>query len=386
MTAVKRRLCSDSDIHALHKELDEVSCPICMDHPHNAVLLHCSSYEKGCRSYICDTSYRHSNCLDRFKKMQANSKDSSNISSSLVNTNNSGNSSDINLNMLPDLNDGNGNHQNEMNTVLSVGLLQGSRQGDVQDPSRHFNSSNEGILETLDSETLQDRAELEELEVDNSSESKLSLTCPLCRGALLGWEVVEEARNYLNLKKRSCSRESCSFVGNYLELRRHARRVHPTTRPSDVDPSRVRAWRHLERQREYGDIVSAVRSAMPGAMVVGDYVIENGDGRFSSDREGSMGDSNGGPWWTTLFLFQMIGSIENAREPRPRSRAWTRYRRSAGSSSDRRYLWGENLLGLRDNRDADEDLRIFRDASEVAPNVPRRRRRLTRSRSNGDHS
>ncbi|KAI9116025.1 hypothetical protein K1719_012955 [Acacia pycnantha] len=349
MTAVKRRLYSDSDIHALHKELDEVSCAICMDHPHNAVLLHCSSYEKGCRSYICDTSYRHSNCLDRFKKMQANSKDTSNLSSSLVNTNNPG-----------------------------------SRQGDVQDPSRHFNSPNEGILETVDSETLQDRAELEELDVENSSETKLSLKCPLCRGTVLGWEVVEEARNYLNLKKRSCSRESCSFVGNYLELRRHARRVHPTTRPSDVDPSRVRAWRHLERQREYGDIVSAVRSAMPGAVVMGDYIIENGDGRFSGDQEGSMGDSSGGPWWTTFFLFQMIGSIENAREPRPRSRAWTRYRQPAGGSSDRRYLWGENLLGLR-NHDAEEDLRIFRDAGEDASTVPRRRRRLNRTRSNGDH-
>ncbi|KAF7825705.1 plant/K7P8-3 protein [Senna tora] len=352
MTGVKRRLCSDSDIHALHKELDEVSCPICMDHPHNAVLLLCSSHDKGCRSYICDTSYRHSNCLDRFKKLQANSKDSSNLPSSLVNTNNSGS----------------------------------SRQGDIQDSSRHFNPHNEGILETVDSETLQDRTELEELDVDNSPESKLSLKCPLCRGTVLGWEVVEEARNYLNLKKRSCSRESCSFVGNYLELRRHARRVHPTTRPSDVDPSRERAWRHLERQREYGDIVSAVRSAMPGAVVMGDYVIENGDGRFSGEREGGMGDSNG-PLWTTLFLFQMIGSIEGAREPRPRSRAWTRYRRPAGAggSSDRRYLWGENLLGLNDN-DIDEDLRIFNEAGEDASPIPRRRRRLTRSRSNGDRS
>ena len=94
MAGVKRRLCSDSDIHALHKELDEVSCPICMDHPHNAVLLLCSSHEKGCRSYICDTSYRHSNCLDRFKKMRDNSKENQNLPSSLVNTNNSGNSFD----------------------------------------------------------------------------------------------------------------------------------------------------------------------------------------------------------------------------------------------------------------------------------------------------
>ncbi|KAI4354426.1 hypothetical protein L6164_003288 [Bauhinia variegata] len=388
MTGVKRRLCSDSDTRALHKELDEVSCPICMDHPHNAVLLLCSSHDKGCRSYICDTSYRHSNCLDRFKKTKAN------LSTSLANTHNPGNISDINLGIRSDPNQIN----DEMSTVLSVGLPQGSRQADVQDPSRHLDSHDEAILETVDSETLQGRGEQEH---ENSSELKLKLRCPMCRGTVLGWKVVEEARSYLNLKRRSCSRESCSFVGNYLELRRHARRVHPTTCPSDVDPLRERSWRHLERQREYGDIVSAIRTAMPGAVVVGDYVIENGDGigRVPSEREGSVGDAANGSLWTTLFLFQMFGSMENGREPRPRprprSRAWTRHRRAAGGggggrgaagsgggggSSDRRLLWGENLLGLGDD-DVQNDLRIFSDVGEDASPVPRRRRRLTRTRS-----
>ncbi|GER46082.1 hypothetical protein STAS_23078 [Striga asiatica] len=138
-----------------NKEWDEASCPICMDHPHNAVLLICTSHDKGCRSYICDTSYRHSNCLDRFKK---------------------------------------------------------------------------------------------------PTDEKPGLQCPLCRGPVLEWKVVEEARKYLNLKSRACSRESCSFSGNYRELRGHARRVHPGARPADVDPSRQRAWRRLEDQREYNDI------------------------------------------------------------------------------------------------------------------------------------
>ncbi|KAH1198786.1 hypothetical protein GmHk_18G052292 [Glycine max] len=347
MAGIKRRLCSDSDIHALHKELDEVSCPICMDHPHNAVLLLCSSHEKGCRSYICDTSYRHSNCLDRFKKMRDNSKENQNLPSSLVNTNNSG-----------------------------------SRQGDAQDPSRHLDQHDEGILETADSETLQDRAVLEDLDAD-ASESKLNLKCPLCRGSVLNWEVVEEARNYLNMKKRSCSRDSCSFVGDYLELRRHARRVHPTSRPSNVDPTRERAWRHFERQREYGDIVSAIQSAMPGAVLVGDYALENGDGigRLQDERvEGNIDNANR-PWLATTILFQMMDStIEIVREPRAHSSAWTRHRRS---SERRRYLWGESLLGLHDN-DIEDDLRIFRDAGEDASPVPRRRRRLTRTRSNED--
>nr|AVY91641.1 hypothetical protein Shy3280Sca002_102 [Saccharum hybrid cultivar SP80-3280] len=44
-----------------------------MDHPHNAVLLVCSSHEKGCRPFMCDTSSRHSNCYDQYRKA---SKDS----------------------------------------------------------------------------------------------------------------------------------------------------------------------------------------------------------------------------------------------------------------------------------------------------------------------
>lgn len=381
MAGVKRRFCSDSDIHAFHKELDEVSCPICMDHPHNAVLLHCSSHEKGCRSYICDTSYRHSNCLDRFKKMRDNSKESPNLPSSLVNTNNSGNSFDINLNMQSDMNDVNELHQNDINTVLSVGLPQGSTPGDAQDPSRHLDQHGEGILETADSETLQDRAVLEDLDVDNSSESKLSLKCPLCRGTVRGWEVIEEARNYLNMKKRSCSVDSCSFVGSYLELRRHARRVHPTSRPSDIDPARERAWQHFEHQREYADIVSAIQSALPDAVFVGDYVLENGDGvgRLSDEREGNMGNANG-PWLTTTFLFQMIDgnrTLEIVRGPRPRahSSVWRRQRRA---TFDPRRRFADNLFGLHDNN----NVNVGEDASPV----PRRRRRLSRTRSNEDQS
>ncbi|CAJ2670229.1 unnamed protein product [Trifolium pratense] len=393
MAGFKRRLCSDSDIHALHKELDEVSCPICMDHPHNAVLLLCSSHDKGCRSYICDTSYRHSNCLDRFKKMRDNSKENPNLPSSLINTNNSsGNSFDINFNVQSDMHSVNELllYQNEINTLLSVGIPQGSRQGDVQDPTGHLDQHDEGILETADSENLQDRAVLEEeLDVDNSSEdSKSSLHCPLCRGTVLGWEVVEEARNYLNNKKRSCSRDSCSFAGDYLELRRHARRVHPTSRPSDVDPTREQAWQQFERQREYGDIVSAIQSAIPGAVVVGDYVLENGDGigRLpGGNRDGNNGNGNG-PWLTTTttILFQMMDStIEIVGEPRARSsNAWSRHRRS---SDRRRYLWGENLLGLQEN-EVEEDLRIFNELVEDASHVPRRRRRLNRTRSNEDQS
>ncbi|KAL3511777.1 hypothetical protein ACH5RR_024494 [Cinchona calisaya] len=53
------------------KGFEDARCPICMEHPHNAVLIICSSHEKGCRPYICDTSRRHSNCLDQFCKLNS---------------------------------------------------------------------------------------------------------------------------------------------------------------------------------------------------------------------------------------------------------------------------------------------------------------------------
>ncbi|XP_010527220.1 PREDICTED: uncharacterized protein LOC104804602 [Tarenaya hassleriana] len=339
MAGVKRKLCSESDDHALlHKELDEVSCPICMDHPHNAVLLLCSSYDKGCRSYICDTSYRHSNCLDRFKKLQSES------------TNTSTDTPEVNLALRSNLNWS----QPEGDTARTVSFNRLTR-----------NLDSEGIYELGDSTSLR-RVEQEQLEEQNQ---RMNLKCPHCRGNVSGWKVVEKVRNYLNSKTRSCSRESCSFTGNYLELRRHARRVHPKTRPSDIDPSREREWQYLENQREYGDIVSAIRSTMPGAVVVGDYVIENGD-RFSREREDENSGDLNTPWRTTLFLFQMIGSLDHggsgSRTNRPR--AWRNRRRA----SERRYLWGENVQS--------QSLQEVH-GNDMSP-VPRRRRRLlARSRS-----
>lgn len=334
MAGVKRKLSPESDPHALHKLLDEVSCPVCMDHPHNAVLLLCTSHDKGCRSYICDTSYRHSNCLDRFKKLHSEPP------------------TDPNPNPDP-----NSASRPNINQVA--------------------------------------------VREEEQAEETTNLKCPLCRGTVLGFKVVEEVRSYLDMKSRSCSRESCSFTGNYQDLRRHARRIHPTSRPSDTDPTRERAWRRLENQREYGDIVSAIRSAMPGAVVVGDYVIENGD-RFPGEREAGNGggnSNNNSDIWTTFVLFQMIGSLENnggssgsgggsgGGSRSHRSRAWRNTHRR--SSSDRRYLWGENLLGLQDEDNDDDDdgegLRLQNETGDGSNHVPRRRRRFGRPRSSGNH-
>lgn len=74
---------------------------------------------------------------------------------------------------------------------------------------------------------------------------------------------------------------SLATTGSYVG---HAISVHPTARPADVDPSRQSAWRRLEHQREYNDIVSAIGSAMLGAIVLGDYILDNSD-RFSDERD-----------------------------------------------------------------------------------------------------
>ncbi|KAM0941965.1 putative transcription factor C2H2 family [Dioscorea sansibarensis] len=329
MTDMKGGTSTTPDACAQYKEWDEVSCSICMDHPHNAVLLICSSHEKGCQSYICDTSYRHSNCLDRFKQSRVNLQDNTSHPEFSVNGNVDEQRFDQGNNGLP--------------VVLE-------NNNDIHEQS--------GLAEAQTDERISREESGEQVKPDN-------LKCPLCRGTVMGWIIVKEARQYMDLKSRSCSRESCTFSGNYRELRRHARRVHPTTRPAEVDPSRQRAWRRMEHQREYGDIISAIRSAMPGAIVFGDYVLDGGEG-LPLDRDTGEGD---GPWWTTFFLLRMISSPNGSLNGRRGiTRPWRMHHRSAR----RRYLWGENLLGLQDEDDDDDDVRIL-DEEDVS--IPRRRRR-----------
>uniref|UniRef100_A0A0E0GXC4 Uncharacterized protein n=1 Tax=Oryza nivara TaxID=4536 RepID=A0A0E0GXC4_ORYNI len=354
---------ADANIAALHKEWDDALCPICMDHPHNAVLLLCSSHDKGCRSYICDTSYRHSNCLDRFKKMKVDHNDGSSQQSSSL-------PRDISSQNVPQRSrfDPTGEIQtgisesheifNHRDAIQSSAGLSG-QQGE--------NSYNQDLDLTLEAQQRESSSTVESSELTRLNQ----LACPLCRGTVKGWKIIKEAREYLDEKSRSCSRETCAFSGNYRELRRHARRVHPTTRPADVDPSRRRAWHRLEHQREYGDILSAIRSAMPGAVVFGDYVVEGGD-MFSPDQEGGMPNEPSGSLLTTFFLFHMISSspMRSGDEIRGSSRGLRRQRR--------RYLWGENLLGLQyeDEDEDDEEENLDEDVQR-----PRSRRRFVRSRS-----
>ncbi|KAI3775031.1 hypothetical protein L1987_49599 [Smallanthus sonchifolius] len=159
--ADKRRPKSPSLPIGNENEWEETRCSICMEHPHNAVLLLCSSREKGCLPYICDTSARHSNCLDQFQK-----------------------------------------------TFM------------------------------------------------NSEGEQTKLVCPLCRGQINKWIVVNPARQFMNSKTRSCSMGTCDFSGNYSQLREHARRQHPFARPTDVDPERELEWTKLEQEMEQQDMLS----------------------------------------------------------------------------------------------------------------------------------
>ncbi|KAK3126890.1 hypothetical protein QOZ80_7AG0564570 [Eleusine coracana subsp. coracana] len=122
--------------------------------------------------------------------------------------------------------------------------------------------------------------------MQNSAEMK----CPLCRGSVSGWIPAAEVRQYLDKKFRTCSHNSCKFVGTYEQLREHARTAHLLTKPAHVELSRKRTWDRLEREQEFGDVMSAIRSQIPGAVIVGDYVIENRDAMspdIDSDDEGS---------------------------------------------------------------------------------------------------
>ncbi|GMH00287.1 hypothetical protein Nepgr_002126 [Nepenthes gracilis] len=186
------------------KEWGDATCSVCMEFPHNAVLLLCSSYSNGCRPYMCATSHRFSNCLDEYKKAYTKVTPAQHIRP------------------CGDSNDSFG---------LSLGCYD------------------------------------EKMEVSE-------LLCPLCRGQVKGWTVVEPARKYLNQKKRTCMQGSCSFVGNYKQLKKHVKAEHPLARPREVDPELEEEWKRLEQERERNDVISTATSSMPGAIIVGDYVIE----------------------------------------------------------------------------------------------------------------
>ncbi|XP_047982983.1 uncharacterized protein LOC125223743 [Salvia hispanica] len=206
----------DTCSKVIKNDWEDATCSVCMECPHNAVLLLCSSHDKGCRPYMCGTSFRYSNCLDQYKKAYAKAVPS------------------------------------------ESGPVHGLLDSQVIGPFSGQTADKGGAAE---------------------------VACPLCRGQVKGWTVVQPAREQLNATKRSCMQENCSFVGTFKELRKHVRADHPAAKPREVDPTLEQKWRRMERDRERDDVMSTIRTSMPGAVFFGDYVIEGGQYDLDSDEE-----------------------------------------------------------------------------------------------------
>ncbi|KAH7425402.1 hypothetical protein KP509_11G052400 [Ceratopteris richardii] len=285
-------------------------CPICLESPHNAVLLMCSSHADGCRPYMCNTSHRHSNCLDQYQKTQAVLQrshalrhpvsDEEHIEHSTIGSLHADESLNVRLvgdtdmeNMIIEalnsriasVDSGVPSRRSRRNSHLP--LLTRNDIDDDNDDDDEEDDDDDGtpyldLDATIEVDALEGSSE--EHGTGASLKSK-HLTCPLCRGQIYGWRVINAARKHLNDKARSCSHESCTFAGTYQELRVHARCEHPFTRPCDIDPARQRDWLRMERQREMGDVLSTIGGAAGEDM-----------------------NSDNGQWWSYLFLLQFFGS------------------------------------------------------------------------------
>ncbi|XP_021277125.1 uncharacterized protein LOC110411334 [Herrania umbratica] len=276
------------------KEWEEARCPVCMEHPHNAILLICSSHEKGCRPYMCDTSYRHSNCFDQFRKSfadtSATTQDPQQEGAQLATTN--------------------------LSPVSAATATSESTVTDLQ----------EERSEEVPARSEEGYSTPSTVSCENQVLSKL--VCPLCRGEIKDWVVVEPARRFMNAKSRSCSSETCNFSGAYKDLRKHARLEHPSVRPSEADPERQRNWRRLERERDLGDLISTLQS--------------------------SFGEESDGSWLTVFFLIRVFRPGSS-----PRSSSWSGASRARAQLSIRRRstrYWGESYDGeTGSTRDEDNE-------------------------------
>ncbi|KAG6769999.1 hypothetical protein POTOM_025666 [Populus tomentosa] len=270
------------------KEWEEARCPVCMEHPHNAVLLICSSHEKGCRPYMCDTSYRHSNCLDQFCKSFTETTSTTPQS-----------------------------QESSLATMSSSEVVSSASTVTVPPEDR---------FEEVFSPT-------ESISCENKAQPKL--VCPLCRGQVKDWLVMEPARSFMNVKSRSCACETCNFTGTYSDLRKHARLEHPLVRPSEADPERQRDWRRLERQRDFGDMLSTLQSS------------------FGEERGDSILPIDDGGWLTVFFLIRVLRPGSS-----PRSSSWSGASRVGAQLRFRRRAtrhWGENHDGETGSSSREDD-------------------------------
>jgi hypothetical protein len=182
--------------------------------------------------------------------------------------------------------------------------------------------------------------------------------CPLCRGQIKDWLVMEPARSFMNAKSRSCACETCNFTGTYSDLRKHARLEHPLVRPSEADPERQRDWRRLERQRDFGDMLSTLQSS------------------FGEERGDNILPIDDGGWLTVFFLIRVFRPGSSSR-----SSSWSGASRVAQLGFRRRAIrhWGENHDGETGSSSREDD----NDSSDGGSG-PRRRRERNRQRTTPD--
>ncbi|CAM0904453.1 unnamed protein product [Alopecurus aequalis] len=219
-----KKAAKQNELQLTSEETDwkHATCPICLERPHDAVLLLCSSHNKGCRPYMCGTNYHQSNCLEQFKNAYLKEKPA-----------------------------------HEVSTAVAAA---------------------------------------------SKMPKDMELACPICRGEVKGWTLVEAARQFLNRKRRTCIHEDCSFIGSYKKLCKHVKAKHPSSKPREVDPARLAEWKELESQKERQDAISIVTGLHPGSRIIGDYLIDPNSGSSDydiessdwSDRSDSWSSSDGG--------------------------------------------------------------------------------------------
>ncbi|KAI3775467.1 hypothetical protein L1987_50044 [Smallanthus sonchifolius] len=88
------------------------------------------------------------------------------------------------------------------------------------------------------------------------------LACPLCRGKVRDYTVDEPARQFMNLKARSCANEGCEFSGKYVDLKKHVNLEHPRAGPSEDDDPEPIMGQNLRVLEDYVSQLESARIAM----------------------------------------------------------------------------------------------------------------------------